>query len=149
MLLADTSVLRALLHEADRAVVEPWLDRQSRGSVWISTVTAAELRHGVAILSAGRRREALDAWCECAIARFTEDGRVALFDLAGTWHFASSMAAARAAGRAVKIFADPAIAATALERRFAVATRDTGPFMAMGCEVIDLWADGSIAGDRH
>lgn len=140
MILADTNVLSALLHEDDRAVIEPWLDRQSRGSVWISAATAAEMRYGVAILPTGRRREALDAWCERTLARFAEDGRVAPFDLAASRHFASGMAAARAAGREVKSFADAAIAATALERRFAVATRDTGPFMAMGCEVIDPWA---------
>lgn len=148
MILADTNVLSALLHEADRTVIEPWLDRQSRGSVWISTVTAAELRQGVAILPAGRRQDTLDAWCERTIARFAEEGRVAPFDLAATRHFASGMAAARVAGRQVKNFADAAIAATALERRFTVATRDTGPFEAMGCEVIDPWAADPAAGDR-
>ena len=94
----------------------------------------------MAILPVGHRRDALDAWCERTLARFAEEDRIAPFDLAATRHFAAGMAGARAAGREVKSFADAAIAATALERRFAVATRDTGPFEAMGCEVIDPWA---------
>jgi predicted nucleic acid-binding protein len=140
MILADTNVLSALLRAADRAVVEPRLDRQSRGSAWIGTVAAAALRRGVTILPPGRRRDVLGAWCERTLARFAEEGRITPFDLAATRHFAAGKAGARATGRKVQSFAGAAIAATALDRRFAVATRDTGPFEAMGCEVIDLLA---------
>ena len=140
MIVVDTNIISALLREADREAVQPWLDRQSRGSVWATTITVAELRHGVALLPEGRRRGALEAFNERVIARFADEGRIAAFDLAATRHFALGMVTARAAGREVRSFADGAIGAIALSRRFVVATRDTGPFEAMGIETVNPWA---------
>ena len=34
MIIVDTDIVSALLNEADREVIQPWLDRQDRDSVW-------------------------------------------------------------------------------------------------------------------
>lgn len=138
MILIDTNVISALLGP-DRDVVQPWLNRQARTSVWLTTITVAELRYGIANMPEGKRRTAYESFNEALIGRFAEGGRIAAFTLATTRHYASAMASARAAGREVRNFADGAIAAIALERRGMVATRDTGPFEAMGVRVVDPW----------
>ena len=66
-------------------------------------------------------------------------GRVLPFDLACTPAYATLMAKARAAGRAVAT-ADACIAAIAATNGLTVATtRDTGPFEAAGVTVINPW----------
>ncbi|MGB6229476.1 MAG: PIN domain-containing protein [Litorimonas sp.] len=140
MILLDTNVVSALAGGADQGLISDWVDRLGPGTAWISTITAAELRLGVALLPDGRRKQGLDKWCETLIARFTELGCVAEFDLAASRHFAVGKAKARQNGREVNSFADAAIGAIALAGRCPVASRDTSPFEALGVEVIDPWS---------
>ena len=63
------------------------------------------------------------------------------FDLAASEAYAGLMAASRGRGDAIGQ-ADGFIAAIALSRGFAVATRDTAPFVAAGLAVINPWESG-------
>ncbi|KIT14757.1 PIN domain-containing protein [Jannaschia aquimarina] len=141
MMILDTNVVSGLCRGADRPIIQPWLNLQATESVWLTDIVIAELRVGVLGWPEGKGRAQLDAFYEDLIARFMERGRVASFTTATTRHFASGMAKAKAAGREVRSFAEGAIAAIALERRMMVATRDTGPFEAMGVRVVNPWAD--------
>ena len=64
--------------------------------------------------------------------------RVLSFDMACTKAYAELLAKCRVAGLAVET-ADAFIAAVALANGFAVATRDTSPFEAVGVNVINPW----------
>jgi hypothetical protein len=64
--------------------------------------------------------------------------RVLSFDMAATKTYAELLAKSRVAGLAIET-ADAFIAAIALSNRFTVATRDTGPFEAVGLHVINPW----------
>jgi predicted nucleic acid-binding protein len=66
------------------------------------------------------------------------DGRILPFTAASAQAFADRMATARRMGRAVG-FQDGMIGACVAASGFAIATRDTGPFEAMGLEVINPW----------
>ena len=59
MIVLDTNVLSELLRPIPATQVEAWLAAQDGASVYFTAVGEAELRHGVAILPAGRRRDAL------------------------------------------------------------------------------------------
>jgi toxin FitB len=58
MIILDTNVLSALMrHSADKKVFE-WLDKQPRTSIWTTSITILEIRYGLQILPAGKRRSA-------------------------------------------------------------------------------------------
>lgn len=137
MILLDTNVVSEPLRAAPDARVIEWIDAQPLETLFLSAITVAELRAGVALLPAGRRRTGLARSLETRVLPLFA-GRVLPFDLACTQAYAALMAAARAAGLAIAS-ADGYIAAIAAANGLAVATRDTGPFRAAGAAVIDPW----------
>ena len=137
MILLDTNVVsEPLRHEPDPRVIE-WIDAQPMETMFLSAVTVAELRLGVALLPTGKRRSALGAKLEDHVLPLFA-GRVLPFELACTQAYATLIAKARSAGFAVAT-ADGYIAAIAKSHRLSVATRDSGAFKAAGVTVIDPW----------
>ncbi len=137
MILLDTNVISEPLRAAPDPRVVAWLDAQPLETLFLSVITVAELRFGMARLPAGRRRNGLIEHLEDQVLPAFA-GRVLAFDLAATQGYAAAMAKAQALGRAVGM-ADGFIAAMAKAHGMTVATRDTAPFVAMGVAVIDPW----------
>ncbi len=138
MILLDTNVLSEPLRQAPEPQVIAWIDAQAMETLFLSAITVAELRAGVALLPAGKRRAGLQENLEKRVLPLFA-GRVLPFDLPCTQAYAALMAKARSAGLAVAT-ADGFIAAIAAANGFAVATRDTHPFEAAGVAVINPWA---------
>jgi predicted nucleic acid-binding protein len=137
MILIDTNVISEPLRVSPDPHVVDWLDGQSLETLFLSVVTVAELRFGVALLPAGKRRNGLRERLETQVLpSFT--GRILSFDLAATQAYADLMATAQATGLAIGM-ADGYIAAIARSNRMTVATRDTSPFNAAGVSVINPW----------
>jgi hypothetical protein len=137
MILLDTNVVSEPLRHAPEAKVIEWIDAQLLETLYLSAITVAELRAGVALLPSGKRRTGLHESLEKRVLPlFT--GRVLAFDLACTHAYAELMAKARTAGLAIAA-TDGHIAAIAAANGFAVATRDTNPFEAAGATVINPW----------
>ena len=61
MILLDTNVVSELMRGTPEPAVVAWLDAQEASAVYVSVITEAELRYGVAILPEGRRRTRLAA----------------------------------------------------------------------------------------
>ena len=137
MILRDTNVVSEPLRPAPDARVIEWIDAQPVETIFLSAITVAELRAGVALLPAGKRRSGLQQSLEKRVLPLFA-GRVLPFDLACTKAYAELMAKARAAGFAIAT-ADGYIAAIAIANGLAVATRDAGPFQAAGAAVINPW----------
>ncbi len=137
MILLDTCVVSEPLRPAPEPRVIAWIDAQALETLFLSAVTVAELRAGVALLPAGRRRAGLQESLETRVLPLFA-GRVLPFDLGCTPAYAELMAQARASGLAIAS-ADGYIAAIAAANGLAVATRDTGPFEAAGAAVINPW----------
>lgn len=139
MILLDTHVIsEPLRREPEPGVIE-WIDAQALETLYLSAITVAELRSGIALLPAGKRRTGLlESLERRVLPLFT--GRVLPFDLPCTQTYAELIAKAQKAGLAIAA-ADGFIAATAAANGFAVATRDTSPFEAAGVEVINPWGD--------
>ena len=101
MILLDTNVVTEPLRPAPDARVIEWIDAQPVETIFLSAITVAELRAGVALLPAGKRRSGLHQSLEkCVLPLFA--GRVLLFDLACTKAYTELMAKARAAGLGVR-----------------------------------------------
>ncbi len=137
MIVLDTNIISELLRPTPNPQVETWLAAQDGETLFFTTVGEAELRHGVALLPAGRRRGALGKAIE---GMLEEDfrNRILPFDRAAARAYASIVAERRALGRPISQF-DCQIAAIARARAAAVATRNTGDFEGCGIAVIDPW----------
>jgi len=140
MIILDTNVLLEPMRTKGDPAVAAWLDRQARGSLYLTAVTLAELFLGLGLLPLGRRRSMLEARIGDALAVFDER-RTLTFDIKAARCFAVLIARARASGHTIGV-ADGQIAAIAASHGFTVATRDTAPFAAAGVPAIDPWNSG-------
>jgi predicted nucleic acid-binding protein len=137
MILLDTNVVSEPLRLAPEDRVIEWIDAQAMETMFLSAITVAELRAGVAMLPSGKRRSGLHESLENRVLPLFA-GRVMPFDMSCTQAYATLMGKARAAGLAIAT-ADGYIAAIAAANGFTVATRDTRPFEAAGVSVINPW----------
>jgi predicted nucleic acid-binding protein len=141
MIILDTNVLSELLRPEPAKQVERWLSAQDGAKVYFTTVGEAELRHGVAILPAGKRRNALTIAIEGLLEEDFRD-RVLPFDRAAARAYATIAAARRAAGHPISQF-DCQIAAIARAHEATVATRNTSDYEGCGVELVDPWTYGA------
>ena len=139
MIIMDTNVISEPLRQAPESRVIEWINAQAIETLFLSAITVAELRFGVASLSAGKRRDRLQESLEKqALPLFA--GRVLPFDMSASHSYGELMAKTRNSGLATGT-ADGYIAATAAANGMIVATRDTSPFKAAGVDVINPWED--------
>lgn len=113
-----------------------WLDQQVADTLYISSITLAELRFGIGALPAGRRKEELNQVLNGVLGLFA--GRVLAFDADAALHYAELAIAARNSGKGFPT-PDGYIAAIASSCNFTVATRDEAPFKAAGLNVLNPW----------
>lgn len=137
MILLDTNVVSEPLRQAPEVRVIEWIDAQSLETLYLSAITVAELRAGVALLPSGKRRAGLHESLEKRVLPLFA-GRVLPFDFPCTQAYAELIAKARKSGLAIAA-ADGYIAAIAATNRLTVASRDTSPFEAAGATVINPW----------
>ena len=137
--LLDTNVVSELLRPSPNSAVEGWVARREAADLLFSAVGEAELRYGVALLPAGRRRDALASAVEAILREDFED-RVLPFDSRAAREYAEIAASRRTAGRPVAP-ADCQIAAIARSRDLTIATRNVRDFADMELELVDPWAD--------
>lgn len=137
MIVIDTNVISELWKVRPDSNVLAWIDAQAIETLYLSAVTVAELRYGLATMPEGKRRTIYQERLEHEVLSAFA-GRVLPFDLDASKTYADLMGRARAAGKAIAK-ADGYIAATAAAHGLMVATRDTDPFEAGGLEVINPW----------
>ena len=138
MILLDTNVLSELMRPVPAGAVETWMSAQPAAGMFISAITEAELRYGLALLPEGQRQRRLLAQAEAMLA---EDfaGRILPFDSAAAAAYAPIAAARRLFGRPISQ-ADAQIAAIAASRGAVLATRNVADFEGCGIAVLDPWA---------
>jgi predicted nucleic acid-binding protein len=138
MILLDTNVVSEPLKLSADTAVLAWIDAQLIETLYLSTISLAELRFGIAALPMGKRRDTLHTSLEQRILPLFS-GRILAFDEAASNAYAVLRARARLEGKAIAT-ADGYIAAIAMTHGLIVATRDTGPFEAAGLKVINPWS---------
>ena len=137
MILLDTNVISEPQRQAPNTRVLDWIDAQALETLYLSAITVAELRAGIALMPAGKRRDGLHENLKKRLLPMFAN-RVLSFDMACTKAYAELLAKSRTAGLAIET-ADAFIAAVALANGFTVATRDTSSFEAAGLNVINPW----------
>ena len=138
MIVLDTNVVSELLKPAPAPQVEAWLAAQDGTTVYFTTVGEAELRHGLAILPAGKRRAALSEAIEGILEEDFHE-RILPFDRVAARAYVDIAAKRHAAGKPISQF-DCQIAAIARANKATVATRNTGDFNGCGIALIDPWS---------
>ncbi len=140
MLVIDTNVASELMRPVPTPTVAAWIAERDATEMYLTAVSEAELRFGVAILPAGRRRNALEAaMCRWLDLGFAE--RILPFESAATRAYAEIAASRRQAGRPIGE-ADCQIAAISRSSGAVLVTRNVQDFQGTGVEVVDPWATG-------
>ena len=137
MILLDTNVISELWRIRPDPNVVAWVDNQLVETLFLSSITVAELRFGLAAMPRGKRQAVLQTRLEQEVIPLFTD-RVLAFDLEASGSYAALMSQARSDGMAIGQ-ADGYIAAIANTHGLMVATRDRAPFEAAGLAVIDPW----------
>jgi predicted nucleic acid-binding protein len=138
MILLDTNLVSEPWRPGPNPHVVAWIDAQAVETLFLSSVTVAELRFGIAAMPYGKRRKVLHERLEGELLAVFA-GRVLPFDLEASRAYAELMSKAKIAGHAINM-ADGYIAAIAAARGLSVASRDVAPFQAAGVPIINPWA---------
>ena len=136
MIVLDTNVVSEAMKPQANPAVRAWLNEQVAETLYLTSVTLAEISFGIAVLPAGRRRSILTRTFDGLLQLFGD--RVLPFDTDAARHYTALAVTARNAGRGFPM-PDGYIAAIAASRRFIIASRDTSPYEAGGLRVVDPW----------
>lgn len=137
MIVLDTNVISEPLRQSPDPRVVEWIDAQVIETLYVTAVTVAELRFGIALMAAGKRRDGLLKRIEAEVLPLFDE-RVLYFDMSAALSYGALMAKARAEGLAVGT-ADGYIAATVAANGMKIATRDAKLFEAVGISVLNPW----------
>ena len=136
--LLDTNVLSELMRDGPAPAVLQWFAGQTAPLLHTNTVTQAEMLAGIAVLPAGKRRDAL---AQAAQQIFNKDflGRCLAFDSAAAEHYALVRAQRQHAGQPIHT-EDAQIAAIALAASMKLVTRNTKDFAEIdGLVLVNPW----------
>ena len=136
MIILDTNVVSEAMKPEPNPAVRAWLNDQAAETLYLSSVTLAELLFGIAALPSGKRKEMLALTLEGLMGLFKD--RVLPFDVEAARHYADLAVVAKVSGRGFPT-PDGYIAAIAASRGFIVASRDTAPYEAARVTVINPW----------
>ena len=136
MILLDTNVVSEAMKPLPNSQVLGWLNTQAAETLFVSSITFAELWFGVAAMPQGQRKLRLEETVDGLADMYK--GRILGFDLNAAQTYAQLAFLARSKGKGFPT-PDGHIAAIAASKRMIVASRDTAPFAAVGLEVINPW----------
>lgn len=136
-LLLDTNVLSEVTKPRPDETVLQWLHGLDEDRTFISIVSIAEIRRGVALMDGGRKRDALDEWLRYDLPQRFES-RIIPVEEPVAFAWGDLMALAKRSGRGLASM-DGLIAATAIAHRLTLATRNVKDFEGFGINIIDPW----------
>lgn len=136
MILLDTNVISEAMKPQPDSLVREWLDAQVAETLFLSSVTVAELMFGIGALPSGKRKDNLLAMFNGVVDMFGT--RILPFDVKAARRYADIAVKARKTGKGFPT-PDGYIAAIADANGFTVASRDASAFRAAGLVVIDPW----------
>ncbi len=137
MIVLDTNVVSELMKAKPSPAVLAWIARGDSSGYCTTSITQAEILHGVMLLPASRRRRAIESAAE---AMFATDfaGRILAFDSSAARSYAELVSDRRRRGRPISQF-DAQIAAIARAAGATLATRNVRDFEHCGIGVVDPW----------
>lgn len=137
MIILDTNVVSEPLKPHPDPTVLRWLDRQAPNTLYLTTISLAELLAGVQALPVGKRRTELQKVLGGALLSLFAD-RILPFSERAAVAYAQVVTGAQAAGHPMD-FADAAIASIAKEHDFTLATRNARDFKGASVKLLNPW----------
>ena len=137
MIVLDTHVVSELMKLQPAPAVLEWMSTQPAHSLYLSSITVAEVLHGVLLVPAGKRR---NAFLTAARSVFENEfeGRILPFDTTAAFIHAEILAERRRDGRPMATF-DAQIAAVTAGARASLATRNVSDFEGCGLKLVNPW----------
>lgn len=137
MIVLDTNVVSELMKAAPAPAVTSWIAEQAVESLYTTSITQAEILHGIMLLPPGKRRRAL---ASAAVELFEVEfgGRVLAFGSDAAPVYAEIAVERKKVGRPISHF-DAQIAAIAQSAGAALATRNVPDFEGCGVRLINPW----------
>jgi toxin FitB len=129
--LVDANVLSEPTKPAPDSEVVAWL-RQNERELVVDPIILGEIRFGIYLLPAGKRRQRLERWFKEGVSNIA----CLPWDAAVGLRWAKLLAELRRTGQAIPI-KDSLIAATALVHGLTVATRNESDFKKAGVKVVN------------
>ena len=136
MIVLDTNVLAEPLRLSPALKCISWLNEQAAETLYITTITYAELWAGILRLPEGKRKKELATRIASVLDLFKQ--RTLSFDVSAAQQLGPIVARTLKAGRAAQA-PDAYIAACAAAHGFAIATRNTKHFEHAGVAVVNPW----------
>jgi predicted nucleic acid-binding protein len=137
--LLDTNIPSELIRTRPEPRVEKWVFAQDEQSLHLSVVSIGELRRGLVVLPAGKRRSEMERWFENdLVPRF--QGRIlpVTQSIADRWGVLDGECQLKGAPLNT---ADGMIAATVVEHDLTVVTRNVRDFAGLGVQIFNPWED--------
>jgi len=136
MIVLDTNVVSEAMKPDPHPAVRAWLNDQAAETLYLSSVTLAEMLFGIGALPVGKRKDMLAQALDGLMGLFRD--RVLPFDTDAARRYAELAVVAKVVGRGFPT-PDGYNAAIAASRGFILASRDTAPYVAVNLTVINPW----------
>ena len=139
MKILDTNVVSELIRPNRDENVVAWVDAQPLAELFVTAITEAELRYGVATMPNGKRKKGLEADVH-GILQKEFAGRILPFDSKAAFQHAAIVSARRALGKPISQFHAQIAAIARANGATAIVTRNVDDFANTGVTVINPWS---------
>jgi predicted nucleic acid-binding protein len=135
--LLDTNIPSELTRPSPDDRVKAWVDAQDQSSLHMSVISVGELRKGISLLAPGKRRTQLELWFEnFLLPLFGTRILPVAREVADCW---GVLSAERQLQGVPLNTADGLIAATVIQSRLTLVTRNVKDFAGVGAAVLNPW----------
>ena len=141
MIILDTNVVSELMRPAPERRVLHWFSSQATEDLHVTSVTMAEILHGIELVAGSRRRDALRGGAEKMFEGVFAD-HLLIFEDRAARAFSQIASSRRRQGKPMSVF-DAQIAAIARAHGATLATRSPYAFEECGVRLVNPW-EGSF-----
>jgi toxin FitB len=135
--LVDTNVISELTKPLPNPAVVRWLAESDEDRVFLSVMSLAEIRRGIALMSPGKRRDQLEIWFRIDLPQRFERRLIEVDrEIAERWGVLMAESRQRGIGLAAM---DGFLAATAQARNLTLVTRNRRDFALLGLALLNPW----------
>ncbi len=135
--LLDTCVISEFMKPKPEKKVQDWLNALDIGRAYLSVVTLGEIQRGISEKPASNRRTELEEWLnEALVAQF--EGRILSLDRETFITWGQMVAPLKSKGKPMSVM-DSLIAATAVQHKMVLVTRNTTDFENIDLSIFNPW----------
>jgi tRNA(fMet)-specific endonuclease VapC len=135
--LLDTCVVSELVAKQPNPRVLEWIDSIDPDGVYLSVITIGEITKGIEKLPQSKRKLELSDWMENEfLVRFQD--KIVVLDVGILVYWGNMSARLESKGRTLPVM-DSLIAASVLEKKLVLATRNEADFEGTDVEIVNPW----------